>query len=79
MLRQKIPMVGVGFEPELNAMLMDRTLQLLGKRTRHRKYSWTNARLQNLTPHCSEMLNTYGVLPRRNTLARSGRSTSLIS
>lgn len=30
---------------EPNAILKDRTLQLLGKRTRPRKFSWTNGRL----------------------------------
>ena len=63
----------------LNMKLIDRSVQLQEKRTRHRKLSLTNARLQNLMLHCSEMLNAYGVLPGRKGLARSGRNTFPIS
>lgn len=78
MSRRKILIVGVGFE-FLDRMLMNPAFQLQGKRTRHRRTFWTNARLQNLTLHCFETLNAYGVSPGRNTLARSGRSILLIS
>ena len=64
---------------ELSVRLMDRTFQLQKKPTRHRKFSWTSARHQSLTPCCSETPNGCGVLPGRNTLARSGRITSLTS
>jgi len=64
---------------ELHVKLMDRGIQLQRKRTRHRKFSSTSARLQNLTPHCSKTPNAYGALPCGKTLGRSGRSTSPIS
>ena len=64
---------------ELNMKLMDRAVQLQRKRTRHRKFSLTNARLQNLMLHCSETPKAYGVLLGRKRLARSGRSTLPIS
>lgn len=63
---------------ELDARLMDRTVQLRRKRTRHRKFSLNNARLQSLMLHYSKTLNVHGVLPCGKTLARSGRSTLLI-
>lgn len=63
---------------EINARLTDRTVQLQGKRIRHRKFSLTNARLQNLMLLYSETLRVYGALPCRKILARSGRNTSPI-
>jgi len=64
---------------ELRVRLMDWVVQLQEKRIRHRKFSLTNARLQNLMLRCSGTPNVYGTLPGRNTLVQNGRSTLPIS
>lgn len=60
----------------LNENLMDCIVQLQKRRTRHRKFSLTNAKLLNLMLYCYEMPNAYGFLLTRKTWARNGRSTS---